>query len=388
MAPAVLARPQPMSSAEFQVLDTDRMAEVAMRHQALRKFMQARGYQGVLLEEPENLAWMTAGSVLDRGGRTGTTAALFVTPEARVIVCGNADTAQLCEVDLAGMGFQLKERPWYEPRAVLLADLCRGRNVLSDRAQGSPGVAVEDLSAVRLPLTPHAWNQLRDGGRILAHAVESTARGITRGRTEAEIAGELSHRLIKHGVWPERLQILADARNLRFRHWTCQDSPVTSVCTVSAVGRYKGLYVGAARTVSLGECPGDVISHFQQAALVYGTGLYFSQPNWEFSEIWQRVRRIYEKFGAESEWALADQADVVEYAFGTASLGPHAAYRVNVGVPIYWHPSVMTVALGDTVLATDRGVELITPATDWPQVNVNVKGTDVSVPAILMLEPR
>ena len=81
----------------------------------------------------------------------------------------------------------------------LLADLCRGRTVASDTGFGrTPDIGLR-LTGLRLPLVSFDQDRLRFAGKLVAHAVEATARGLTSGRTENEIAGELSHRIMKHG---------------------------------------------------------------------------------------------------------------------------------------------------------------------------------------------
>ena len=142
--------------------------------------------------------------------------------------------------------------------------------------------------------------------------------------------------------------------------------------------------MGAARTVSLGEAPADLLQAFEPAALVAATGIYFSQPEWELFEVWNRVNRLYEKSGAATEWRLADQADVVEYAFGSVPLMPNSEFRLTAGVPLFWHPSVGPALMGDTVLVTSEGPENITPATDWPTIPISVKGENIKIPAILV----
>jgi Xaa-Pro aminopeptidase len=376
----------PLSSAEFATVDSDRVAEVTRRHSLIREFLDREDYTALLLQQPANFAWLTGGGQNQRGGLTGPTGSLFVTAEARVVVCSNADTAQYFESDVSGMGFQLKERPWFEPRAVMISDLCRGRRVASDTGTNGTDDVSLMLMGMRLPLTPFDTTKLREAGRIVAHAIEATGRALTRGRVEAEIAGELSHRLMRHGVIPERIQILGDGRGRRFRYWTFDQSSVHRYCTISVVGRFQGLHVGAARTVSFGEPPTDLLDAFEPAALVAATGMYFSQPEWELFEVWNRVRRLYEKSGAATEWRLADQADIVEYAFGSIPLMPNSEFRLTAGVPVFWHPSVGPALMGDTVLVTTDGTEIITPASDWPTVPITVKGVNVDIPAILVVD--
>jgi Xaa-Pro dipeptidase len=385
MTLATLEHSAPLSSAEFATLDLDRVTEVARRHRLIAEFLRKESYSALLIQCPVNFSWLTVGGGSLRCGSCTSSPALFVTPDARVMVCNNVDTPLLFEHEVAGLGFQLKERPWTEPRSVMVGDLCRGRRVACDIPAPNAIEVGLHLQGMRLPLSDYDITRLRAGGRFIAHAVEATARGLVPGRTEDEIAGELSHRLFKHGVVPERIQVLGDGQGRRFRHWTFSDSPVNRYCTILAVGRYQGMYVGAARTVSFGEPSSDVLKSYEQAALVTATGMFFSQPGWELFEVWNRVKRIYEKCGAPDEWRQADQAEIVEYECGPVSLMPTSEFRLFPGVPLFWHPSVGPVVMGETVLVTEKGAQILTPASDWPVVPISVKGTPVDVPGILVL---
>jgi Xaa-Pro dipeptidase len=384
----LLDRAEPLSSAEFAVIDADRMDEVARRHRLIIDFLEQERYDALLLQHPANMTWLTAGGQFRLGTTQGTSAALFITPEARVIICNNVDTPQVLDFEAPNLGFQLKERTWTEPRSILIGDLCRGRRVASDLPFGATTDVGPRLLEMRLPLGPYDLAKLRQAGRYVAHAVEATLRGLTVGRTEAEIAGEISHRLLRHEVAAERIQVLADGRALRYRHWNFGGEPVRSFCSVSVVGRYHGMHVGAVRTACLETPSAEFLRAYEKTALVLGTGMYFSQADWEMFEIWNRVKRIYEKSNASDEWRLADQADVVEYEYGSIPLNPSSEYRLTAGVPIFWHPSVGPVVAGDSVVVTPSGAEILTPAKDGPTVPISVKGVIVPVPAILVVEPR
>lgn len=385
MTLATLEQSVPLSSTELATVDLERVTEVARRHSLIAEFLRKEGYSALLLQNPVNYAWLTVGGSSIRSSSCTSRPALFVTPDARVVVCNNVESPLIFEHEVAGLGFQLKERPWSEPRSVILADLCRGRRVASDWVHP---LAVEvglHVQAMRLPLSAYDVGRMRTAGRLVAHALEATARGLVPGRSEAEIAGEISHRLLKHEVVPERLQVMGDGRGRRFRHWAFSGQPVNKYGTLVVVGRYQGLHVGAARTFSFGDPPADLLQDYERAALVQATGMFFSQAGWEFFEVWNRVKRIYEKCGAGDAWRLADQADVVEYECGPVSLMPTSEFRLFAGVPVFWHPSVGAAMMGDTVLVTERGTEVLTPATDWPKVPISVKGVLVEVPGILLI---
>jgi hypothetical protein len=96
------------------------------------------------------------------------------------------------------------------------------------------------------------------------------------------------------------------------------------------------------------------------------------------------VARIYEKFGHASEWQLASQAEVVGYGPAEVSVIPGGSFRLQPGMAVHWHPSVGAAVMGDTVLISERGIELITPSEDWPTLTVQVKQTPIGCPDILI----
>jgi len=268
----------------------------------------------------------------------------------------------------------------------LVEDLCRGRTVASDTGVGRTSSVALQLTGMRIPLTVLECERVRELGRVVAHAVEATARHCSRGQTEAEIAGELSHRLIKQRVVAERIQVLADGQAQRYPHWSYGTDRIERYCTISAVGRRWGLCVGAARTVCFGTLPQDIRAAHHRAMLVQATGMYFSQPDWELFEIWNRVRRIYEKYGCRDEWQQSDQAEIIAYEVCELPLVPKSEFRLSTRMPLHWHPSVGPAVAGDTILVADRKFELLTPAQDWPKLHVEVKGSPINCPDILRRE--
>ncbi len=97
------------------------------------------------------------------------------------------------EEELAGLGFQLKERPWFEDRA--------GSSTNSATTSGSPAtwpiLRPGRVKAIRFgPCVGPSPRSNASGcarlGRTLTLAVEATCRNFVRGETEADIAGHLA----------------------------------------------------------------------------------------------------------------------------------------------------------------------------------------------------
>jgi Xaa-Pro dipeptidase len=373
-----------MSSGEIHVVDPDRSHEVDRRHQRLAEFLAETDFNGLLLTRPHNLAWLTVGGDPRRGDETRFAA--FVTPEARVIIASNVDSSQLFDRELNGLGFQLKERPWHEPREVLCQDLCRGRSVASDNGIGGTPNVDSQLLDLRTPLMESEWSQLRALGRALAHAVEATARQFSQGDTEAEVAGQLAHRLLRHQINPVRLQVMADGQGHRYRHWSYGADRIERTCVVSAVGTRHGLHAGVSRTVTFGTPTQSILDTHHLASIIQLTGMYFSQADWRVSDVWARVARIYEKYDVADEWREADQAEIIGYRRCEVPIVPNIDRKLPDGTPVFWHPSVRTAFTGDTILVRNQGFELITPGGKWPQMDIEIKGKRIQRPDILVRE--
>lgn len=370
-----------MSSGEIQVPDTQRAADIEARQQAVVRLLEDGGFDGLLLQQPENVAWFTAGA--DSLGIREGGVALFVTRDARVVLCSNVDSGELFDQQISGLGFQLKERPWHEPRHVLIEDMCRGRKVASDNGFPETACVADKLRDLRLPLSERECERLRALGRAVAHAVEATCRNMEHGETEQAIAGQVAHRLWKRGVQPVRIQVWADGQGHRYRHWLAGEDAVERYCTVAAIGRRDGLHVGCSRTVCFGDVPAELKSAHNKAMLIQATGFYFSKAGWELFETWCRIARIFEKFGYPEEWQLAEQGEVVGYSRCEEPVTMKSQFVLAAGMPVHWHPSVGPALAADTILVTESGPELLTPMEVWPRLTVDVKNSSIHRPDIL-----
>ncbi len=371
------------SSGELPVISPERAGDIDQKHRQVSEFLKENRYAALLLQRPCNLAWLTSGADFTRQGSSETTASLFLMSDARVVLTNNIDSGQLFEGALAGLGFQLKERPWQEAHSVLVEDLCRGRIVASDSGFGRTTDVSEKLLNLRLPLNSLECERLRDLGLQVAHAVEATARNFAQGLSEAEIAGQLSHRLLKHKVIPELLQVCGDGIAQRFRHWTPSSDPVERICTLTVIGRREGLCAAVTRTVCFGEISDELRTAYRLALMTQATGMFFSQAGWRMSETWKRVARIYEKFGHSEEWEFAEQAEVIGYRPCEVRLTPKSDFVLQSGMAMFWHPSVGPVSVGDTMLIGPNGLEVLTPTEQWPMTKVDVKRTAILRPDIL-----
>lgn len=378
----------PPNHPRLLVQDIQRLADVEHKHARIRELLRAAAADAVLLQDPANLAWITAGADLSRNTPDGCQTSVFLTEEARVFATNAVDSAQLFERDAFGLGFQLKQREWFQPHSALVEDLCRGRKVLCDTHQPGGRPAARPLQLLRLTLTNLELQRLQQLCRVLVHAVEVTCGQLQQGITEAAIAGEISHRLVRRTVTPVRIQVCADGRNHRYRRWSFGEDPVAQYVSISCTARRWGLHAAVNRTVCFNAPPAELTATHQKAALVHATAIHFTRGGETPASVWPRVRRIYEKFDIAGEWMLADQADLLGYRPCEHQFTPASELQLQPGMVVFWHPSVHAAMPGDTLAIGASHAEILTKSTVWPELRIQVRGHEVSCPAILALEKQ
>jgi Xaa-Pro dipeptidase len=367
----------------FLTSPSDRRADVDAKQTRVAKLLEELQCDGLLVLEPENFAWLTAGGasrgVLDPNEQP----ALYFTAEGRWALVSNVDSQRLFDEELDGLGFQLKEWPWHSGRAKLLADLCQGRRVASDRAQEPCKPAGDRLAHFRRTLTPYEQACFRALGQVVGHALEATCRTLNPGDTEREVAGHLSHRLIHRGTQPIMLSVAADGRSRVYRHHGYTAAPVTQYVVLSVTARKYGLFVTASRSVAFGSLEPTYRREHDSACRVSATYVASSWPDAVPRQILGTARRVYRVTGAEHEWLLSPQGHLTGRAAVELSLTPQTEELLQAGWAIAWTAAVGAALSCDTILTTDDGPRTLTIAESWPLKRIRVQGAEFVRPDIL-----
>src|SRR5262249_44688535 len=98
--------------------------DVEEKHQRIRDFLAATGHDAVVLGLTDSVAWFTSGGDLGQDLSSGLSAILlFINPSCRAVIADNVHSSRVFEEELAGLGFQLKERPWDDDPFQVVAEL-------------------------------------------------------------------------------------------------------------------------------------------------------------------------------------------------------------------------------------------------------------------------
>jgi Xaa-Pro aminopeptidase len=363
-----------------------RREDIEEKHQRVRGFLEATGQDALVLARGDSVAWFTSGGDLGQDlGAEMSSVLVYINRTSRAVITDNVQSARVFEEELAGLGFQLKERPWFEDPSRVIAELGHNKKVVWDLAQPTCLWPRDDdpIRALRRPLTILERQRLRELGRTLTLAVEATCRNFVRGEKEADIAGHLAHRLLREGVIPVDVRVAGDDRLARFRQPSFKAAPIDQRVTITATGRRHGLCATVSRTVCFGPVDEEYRKLHELAAMVDATCIYFSRHGETVGEVFRRAKRIFEKFGFPHEWTLDYLGFLTGYAPREMILLPDSPLILNHGMALCWAPTVGPARSSDTLVVDRRGYELVTMAQNWPQIEVAVKNFVIPRPSIL-----
>jgi Xaa-Pro dipeptidase len=364
-----------------------RRDDVEEKHDRVREFLDRTGNDAVVFGLSDSVSWFTAGGDLGQNlGSDHSSILLYINRTCRAVIADNVQSSRVFEEELAGLGFQLKERPWYADACQVIAELSHNKRIASDLGQNVLSHARREsdpLLTLRRQLTTLDRQKLRELGRTVSLAVEATCRNFLPGEREADVAGHLAHRLIREGVTPIDLRIASDDRLARYRQPTFTSAPIHRRATIAVTGRRHGLCASVTRTVTFGEIDKELREHHCLANMVEATCIFFSRPGEKISEVFRRAKRIYEKFEHPHEWTLDYQGSLIGYSPREALFRPDSNLVLDPHMALAWNPSVCAARSGDTVIIDSRGYEVVTKMERWPAIEVAVKGYVIPRPAVL-----
>jgi hypothetical protein len=365
-------------------LPTDRRSDVELKQDQVADLLRGTGCDGLLVMQPENIAWLTAGAaprgILDPEAYP----LLYYSAEGRWLVASNVDTQRVFDEEIDGLGFQLKEWPWHWGRAQLLADLTQGRNLAADQpCEGCKLVAAE-LAQLRRSLTQYEMACLRALGQILSHSLEATGRTMNRGESEREIAGQIAHRLLHRGTYPVQIAVAADGRSRSYRQFAFTSAPINHYCVMTVTARKYGLCARASRAVAFDEAEPLFRREYDAACKISATYVAGSWPDSVPRAILASGQRIYQLVGAEHDFYLAPQGHVIGRAPVEQTFTPQDEDLLQPNWAVCWHPSVGAAVCCDTFLLSDDGPRAVTPCENWPLKRIRIQGSEFVRPDLLV----
>ncbi len=363
-----------------------RDAEIREKERRVRELVQSGGFAGVLLKRQANFSWMTGGGLNLVGITTelGATSLLIMKDEKYLISNNIEGPRMIHEEGLEAQGFMVKTYPWYEDQeAVLVKALVKEGPLASDVPFPGAVTAAEEIARLRYSFTPEEVERYRWLGERASLALEKTMRETRKGEKESEVVGRLCRELWKDRIDPVTLMAAADERVFQFRHPIPSEKSVDRYLMVSVNARKWGLIVSLTRFVRFGKLPIELKEKYLANVFIDCVFMAATKPGTHARQVLQRGLEAYREKGFPEEWKFHHQGGSIGYTGRDYRTHFNTQEIIQENQAFTWNPSLEGTKSEDTILASAKGLEMITRPMSYPTLSMTVNGISFVRPDIL-----
>jgi Xaa-Pro aminopeptidase len=364
-----------------------RDAEIREKEKRIRGLIQSRGFAGVLLKRQANFSWITGGGLNLVGITTelGATS-LLITKDEKYLISNNIEGPRMIQEEgVEAQGFIPKTFPWYEDQeTALVKDLVKGGSLGSDVLFPGAVTVTEDIARLRYSLTPEEVERYRWLGEKASLALEKTLQETGQGEKESEVVGRLCLELWKDRIDPVTLMAAADERVFQFRHPIPSEKSIEKYLMVSVNARKWGLIVSLTRFVHFGKLPEEIKAKYLANVFIDCVFMASTRPGTAAKQVLHRGIEAYREKGFPEEWKLHHQGGSIGYTGRDYRTNFNTQDIIQENQAFTWNPSLRGTKSEDTILASAKGLEMITRPISYPSLSMTVDGIAFVRPDILV----
>jgi len=350
----------------LMTVEHSRSGEVEAKLALLRRLLELRGLDSAVLRGADSVAWLTGG-LTNRiePGNPASPLWLVVTADSVAAVTTNVERPRVeAEAELAELGFELHEAPWYEPDG-----LARVATELGGRFEDLG----DDLVALRLELLPAEQERLSALARDGASALEGALRAWQPGERDVDVQARVAGRLERSGAFGACLIVGGDDRVERFRHPLAAGEPMHRLVMAVVVAERHGLHAAATRFACADGLPEGVRQGLAAARSVERAVLAACVPGSAYGHALAALDRGYAAAGHPGAWREQYQGGPIGYRQREFEIVPEQTEsrwfgtRIEAGHALAWNPSVAGGGKAeDTYLVEHGGLRRLTDTGSWP----------------------
>jgi Xaa-Pro aminopeptidase len=240
-----------------------------------------------------------------------------------------------------------------------------------DASDSVPEIIIDnELRDARRNLLPYEVVRYQALAGEAAHVMTDALSRSSPTMTERGLAASVAGQLIERGADPLVL-LVAGASRLNLRHPLPTDAPLGRRALLVVCARQHGLIASASRWVAFG-APNSIESEGEaRIARVEAAILDATVPGANLGSILSIAERAYPDNGfSNDEWKSHHQGGATGYATRDPKATPASRSRVVSGQAFAWNPTAIGAKIEDTILVSERGIEVLTVDDRWPTTTV------------------
>lgn len=337
----------------------------ALRRGRLRRLLDHRGLDAVVLRLAANAAWYTGGADtrVDRASPLGV-ADVVITRDREVVLTSSIEAPRMQAEQTPEL--EVVSYRWYDGPDVTLRSIV-GRRARIGVDVELPGVVAvgPSVAALRRVFDADAIERLRAVGRDAAEAVGEAATAVAAGTTEIEAAAALAGACRRRDLWAPVLLTATDERIVRHRHPIPSAARIERRAMLVVSAERGGLYANVTRMVYLDE-PDPETARRQAAcdAILEAMRAEVTRPGRTLAECFADCARLYREAGFPGEERLHHQGGLTGYASREVIATPGTHHEIVPGNAFAWNPSITGTKSEETFVLLETGPEPVTTTID------------------------
>jgi Xaa-Pro aminopeptidase len=350
------------------------MSEVTNKIQNLRALMKAQNIQGLRLKGVDWFAWATGGgnSVVIFTSEQGI-AEVFITADRAMVLTNQIERDRLAHEEVPDT-YEVIAFPWENPHAAdgLVQEMLAGGTCASDRPGPGEKSLSYDFQVLKMTMGTEERERYRKVGRLAAEAMTEAITKAQSDWTEYQLAGEGAKACWQRGLDPTLVMVGSERRIQIYRHPIAGPDKLGGYAMMVFCARGFGLYANLTRFIFFREPTAAERERFAKVAQVEAAIFAASTAGTPLTAAYQTLAQAYKALGVPEEIHKHHQGGPTGYLsreFVASSFSP-GEQKLQSGMALAWNPSLPGAKIEDTVLTTDKGIEILTVDPTWPTVQV------------------
>jgi antitoxin VapB len=362
--------------------------EFAIKERRLRAFLDAQGYDAVLMGTTANFSWLSCGGknkvILNTDFGS---CVLLVTRERKLCIANTMDARRLEEQELAGLGFEMVALKWHQESVAQRAlSLVRGQRVLSDMPLPGTEHDFQRFYELHYPLTDQEISRYRQVGRDAEEVLRAVADQVRPGLTGSEVESMLLSEYARKKLTVACLILGSDEEIGSYRHPMPSPKRIERLLMLVLAVERHGLNVPITRMVSFTrDIPEETRRRYDAVCTIAARTIAACRPGARFAEILSSQKGWYAELGFAEETENHFMGGITGYIPNDSSLCLDAKAVVRERQAFNWFITITGVNIEDTMITTEQGNEILTSTGRWPLKSFPVRGESIEIPQILII---
>ena len=370
-------------------------SEIEIKTERLGQILSAEKLGGVLINSQANFAWLTGGrsNGINQSIENGACFLFVCADGKKYVLANNIEMPRILSEEISAEDFEPIEFSWQDEKSSGVFVLETAKSLLIGHGEIASDLPlytnirqVENLIArCRYSLTDAEIKRFRQLGKDAGEAFGKIFEIVNVGETELEIARKVKNALAERNINSVVTLVGADQRIAQFRHPVPTENVWKKVILIAVCARREGLIASLSRIACVGTISDELRHKTEVAAHVFANFLAATKPGASGAEIYQNAVEVYAEKGFGDEINRHHQGGAAGYKTRDWVAHPVSKEIVQNNQAFAWNPSLTGTKAEETALVSENRIEIITATPNFPQISVEINGTEFFSPDILSL---